>query len=121
MYQSPNNNLELLVSVNSGEEYQYSEKEEQVIGGTFSLFRISQQDRDRQFEYLDGRDIITYINDSVRRFVTNVDAREDIEDWQARVNDPFTRNKVQAILGKIVDALPIANFIPRGDEDPLKA
>ena len=94
-----------------------SKKEKELIERISRLFRQSQNERDASLEYFDGRNLIKYIDDSVRRFVTNIDERDEIEDWQARINAPFTRNKVLAILGKIVDALPMVEFIPRGDED----
>ena len=102
-------------------EYKQSDKEKDVVGSVFSKFRESADSRDRNFEYFDGLNLIDYIEDSVRRFTTNIDAREDIEDWQARIHDPFTRNKVLAILGKVVQVLPMAQFIGRGDEDNRKA
>jgi hypothetical protein len=98
-------------------EYKPNEVEQNVITSTFLKFRLSADDRNRAFEYLDGDDLITYINDSVRRFVTNYDEREDIEDWQSRINDQFTRNKVLGILAKVVRVLPIAQMTARGDED----
>lgn len=97
-----------------------SDKELEVVEETFRRFRRSADDRNRQFQYLDGSNLIEYINDSVRRFNTNYDERADIEDWQARIHDPFTRNKVLAILGKVNSVLPIANFKGRGDEDVRK-
>ena len=87
----------------------------------FLKFRDSADSRNRNFEYFDGLNLIDYIEDSVRRFTTNVDEREDIEDWQARIHDPFTRNKVLTILGKVVQVMPIAQFVGRGDEDNRKA
>lgn len=105
----------------SGEIYNPNEKEREVVSAVISRFRESQSDRDRTFEYFDGDTLIDYINDSVRRFTTNVDEREDIEDWQARIHDPFTRNKVLAILSKVVRVLPIAQFISQGDDDVRKA
>lgn len=101
--------------------YVASEREKEVVSAFVTKFRSSKSDRDRNFEYFDGENLIDYINDSVRRFVTNVDEREDIEDWQARIHDPFTRNKVLAILAKVVRVLPVAEFMPRGDEDIRKA
>src|SRR3972149_6327460 len=97
-----------------------SDKEVQVITDVFSKFRSSADSRNMNFQYFDGLNLIDYINDSVRRFTTNIDERDDIEDWQARVHDPFTRNKVLAILGKVVAVLPIAQFTGRGDEDVRK-
>lgn len=101
-------------------EYKPTDKEQTVISNVFFKFRESAEGRNRNFEYFDGLNLVDYINDSVRRFTTNVDEREDIEDWQSRVHDPFTRNKVLAFLGKIVAVLPIANFTGRGDEDVRK-
>ncbi len=98
-----------------------TEKERNVVRETFFKFRYSQDQRNRAFEFFDGRTLIEYINDSTRRFVTNIFEREGLEDWQARVHDPFTRNKVLAILGKVVDVLPKATFQARGDEDIRKA
>ena len=97
-----------------------SDREQEVVSQTLQLFRDSQNQRDRSFSYFDGLSLIDYINDSVLRFNTNVDERDDIEDWQAAVNDPFTRNKVLAIHGKIMEVLPIASFTGRGDEDAQK-
>lgn len=101
-------------------KYDPSVKEQSVVESVFYKFRQSADNRNRNFEYFDKLNLIDYIDDSVRRFTTNVDEREDIEDWQARVHDPFTRNKVLAFLGKIVAVLPIAQFTGRGDEDVRK-
>jgi len=98
-----------------------SEKEKSVVTDVYLKFSNSQQDRDRNFEFFDSLNLIDYINDSVRRFTTNLDEREDIEDWQSRINTQFTRNKVLAILGKVVSVLPIAKFNARGDEDIRKS
>lgn len=95
--------------------------EAEVIASTFQKFRYSRMHRDGAWENFDGLTLVEYINESVRRFITNVDARDDIEDWQARVHDGMTRNKVLATLSKIVQVLPIAEFNGRGDEDFRKA
>ena len=101
-------------------DWKPSDKEVAVVTETFRRFRRSADDRNRNFEYFDGLNLTQYINDSVRRFNTNYDERDDIEDWQARIHDPFTRNKVLAVLGKVNAVLPIANFKGRGDEDVRK-
>jgi len=101
--------------------YMLSKKEEEVVSAIFNKFRASADDRNRNFEYFDRQNLIEYLNDSVRRFVTNVDVREDAEDWQAIVHNQFTRNKVLAVLSKVVKVLPIAEFTSRGDEDTRKA
>lgn len=94
-----------------------SEVEKTLVADIFNRFKDAESIRNRNYNYFDKRNLIDYINDSVLRFVTNKDEREGIEDWQARVNDPFTRNKVLAILGKLISILPMAQFIGRGDED----
>lgn len=104
-----------------GEEFTPSEKENQVVSHTLELFRRSQQDRDRAFAYFDGMNLITYIEDSTERFNTNLYLREGMEDWQSGFNDGFTRNKVLSMVGKLVEQLPIASAMPRGEEDVLRA
>lgn len=98
-----------------------STEEQAVISAVFDKFRITADDRNRHFEYFDGQSLIEYLNDSVRRFITNIDVREDIEDWQSIVHNQFTRTKVLAILSKVVKVLPIAEFSARGDEDTRRA
>ena len=100
--------------------FEPSEKERAVVAEVFQKFRSSADDRNRNFQYFDGLNLVDYIDDSVRRFNTNYDEREYIEDWQARIHDPFTRNKVLAVLGKVNAVLPIASFKGRGDEDMRK-
>lgn len=98
-----------------------SKKEMDVLASTFMKFRIAADSRNGQWQNFDGQNLIEYINDSARRFITNVDLRDDIEDWQARVHDKFTHNKVIAFLSKMVQVLPVAEFTSRGDEDYRKA
>lgn len=101
--------------------YKPNEKEVAVITSVLNEFRSTANDRNRNFAYFDGINLIDYINDSVVRFTTNVDEREDIEDWQARIHDPITRTKVLTILGKVIQVLPMGQFRARGEEDFRKA
>ncbi len=101
-------------------DFRPSDKEQQVVRDVIEKFRRSRDDRNRNFLYFDGINIIDYINDSVSRFTTNIDERDNLEDWQARINNQFTRNKVITILGKVSAVLPIANFTGRGSEDVRK-
>lgn len=103
-----------------GEQFVPSDKEMKVLNDVTGLFRDTQSSRNRNFQYFDGLDITEYIDDSVLRFNTNIDERDGIEDWQAGVHDPFTRNKVLAFHGKLMESLPIATFSGRGDEDSQK-
>jgi hypothetical protein len=105
----------------NGELFTPSDKELEVVDRTITLFRRAQQDRDRSFAYLDVLNILTYIEDSVERFNTNLYLRDGMEDWQAGFNDGFSRNKVLSMVGKLIEQLPIASAIPRGEEDVLRA
>lgn len=101
-------------------QYKPSKKEKEVVDATFKKFRFSADIRDQRFNNFDGLNLVEYISESYRRTTTNVDIRPDSEDWQSVIHDPFTRNKVNAVLGKIISVLPIAEITPRGDEDIRK-
>lgn len=100
--------------------YTPSDKEKQVVEEVYSLFRDAAESRNRRFDYFDQATLIEYIEDSVNRFITNIYEREGIEDWQAAVGTQFTRSKVLAVLGKVMQVLPIAQFTGRGEEDARK-
>ncbi len=115
-----------LISQKIGEEelayydWQASDNEKEVIGQNRHLFRMAAETRGMAFENFDGLTLIEYIEDSYRRYNTNINVRDDIEDWQSAVHDKFTANKVDAILAKVVSVLPIAEVKGRGDEDLVK-
>lgn len=96
-------------------------KEQDVVRSVFGKFTAAADRRNKNFPFFDGLSLREYLEDSVQRYVTNVDIRDDIEDWQSRIHDPFTRNKVTAILSRVVQVLPIASIRPRGDEDFRRA
>lgn len=100
--------------------YNPTDKEQQVVNDVVTLFRDVQTNRDKNYQFFDGLNLIEYIEDSVHRFTTNLFEREYMEDWQSAINTQFTRNKVLAILGKVMQVLPIAQFSGRGDEDVRK-
>ena len=101
-------------------QWEASEKEKEVIKQNRTLFRQAAENRGLSFENFDGLTLIEYIEDSYRRYNTNINVRDDIEDWQSAVHDKFTANKVDAILAKVVSVLPIAEVVGRGDEDISK-
>lgn len=105
----------------SGEIHTPSQQEISVVTRTVELFRRTQLDRDRSLSYFDGMNILSYIEDSVERFNTNLYLREGMEDWQSGFNDGFTRNKVLSMAGKLAEQLPICSAVPRGEEDVLRA
>ncbi len=102
---------------NDGSQFFPSDKEKEVVSRVVDLFRDTQTSRDRNFQHFDGVNLLEYIEDSVLRTNTNIDERDGIEDWQAGIHDPITRNKVLAFHGKVMEALPIAVLYGRGDED----
>ena len=97
-----------------------SEKEQAVLTATTIKFRSSQMSRNQRYEYMDGLNPVEYWEDSVRRFTTNIDEREDIEDWQSRIHDPMTHNKALATLGQQLSTVYTAAFKSRGSQDPRK-
>jgi hypothetical protein len=97
-----------------------SDAEQSVVRRIYEKFRYTADNRNRNFQNFDGDDLLTYIEDSVVRTITNVFDREYAEDWQSRVHNPFTRNKLIAIMGKVSRVLPIASFNTRGEDNPLK-
>ena len=117
-------------SVSSGETkeivktydlYRPSEREQEIVSDVFSKFTSYASNRNMNLAYFDGSNLTQYIEDSVRRYTTNLDIRPDIEDWQSILHDPVTRNKVNAVLSKVVAILPIAQIQARGDEDTRRA
>ena len=98
-----------------------SVKEEEVLTAITEKFRTYSDNRNLNLQNFDGLNLVSYIEESYRRYTTNIDVRDDIEDWQSIIHEPVTRNKVNAVLSKVVANLPIAMVQPRGDEDPLKA
>ncbi len=97
-----------------------TDREKEVLSETRRLFLIASHSRNMTFENFDGLTLIEYIEDSYRRYNTNINVRDDIEDWQSAVHDKFTANKVDAILARVVSVLPIAEVSGRGDEDLAK-
>jgi hypothetical protein len=118
------NELSIASALNDKEEtkqYLPTPKESEIVSVVFNKFRAAATNRDRNFKFFDNRNLIEYVEDSVGRFMTNLDEREGIEDWQARVNVPMTHNKVTAVLAKIVAMLPQAEVASRLDDANKKA
>jgi hypothetical protein len=102
-------------------EYRQSDLEEQIAKSVIQKFTDTATARNANFENFDGLNLVEYIDDSVHRFTTNIDEREGLEDWQARVHSQATRNKVLTIISKVLQNLPIAEAQPRGEEDNRRA
>lgn len=102
-------------------KYTPSLKEQELVSVYFNRFRNYADVRDKNLENFDGMTLVQYIEESYRRYTTNVDIRDGIEDWQSITHDQMTRNKVNSVLAKVVSSLPVPEVSPRGDEDPVKA
>lgn len=103
------------------EPYYPSEKEQCLANSVFLKFREAAEERDKPLEIFDGVPLSEYVESSFRRYNTSIDEREDIEDWQARMHDPMTRNKQNALFGRVISSLPIGQVRPRGDKGTLAA
>lgn len=98
-----------------------SDREKEVVGDIWYKFDKAAQLRNQSFQNFDGLTLTEYIEDSHRRTSTNIDERDGIEDWQSTIHDPFTRNKVMAILAKMAGVLPSIEVQNVGDDDHRKA
>ena len=102
-------------------EHDPSNKEKEVVTSVFYKFRKSAEERDKPLNIFDGRTLLQYVNDSFRRYNTSIDEREDVDDWQSRMHDPMTRNKLNTIHGRVVSQLPMGQISFRNDKDVVKA
>jgi len=98
-----------------------SEKERVVLEDVFGKFVVSKESRDKPYQYFDGKTLLEYIDNNVKRFTTNEFWRDDIEDWQSNLHQPFTRNKILSVLSKVVDTLPSIEYKNRQLDDLRKA
>ena len=92
-----------------GETFMPSRKEQQVLSDIIDLFRQTQSQRNRNYQYFDGLSLIEYINDlqDENKFKKQVwdqlseDQRQSIlsllsameADWQKFLDDPYWLTK----------------------------
>jgi hypothetical protein len=109
--------------INEEKEYKYkpSDKEQGVVNDVFRKFCASREERDKPYQYFDGKTLLEYTSDNVKRFTTNEFWRDDIDDWQANLHQPFTRNKILSVLSRVVDSLPSIEYKNRQLDDIRKA
>lgn len=91
-----------------------SKYEYDVADKAYSMFKIWRDNRDSRQSLFDNRTLIDFIEDSVTQYVTTVYERDGIEDWQARLNVPVTRNKINNISGRAIQSLPIGQVVGTG-------
>lgn len=99
-----------------------SEQEELVIKRVWNRFTQLKNLRETPSPYFNDRSLTEYIDDSVQRFISYVVPREDLEDWQSRVTEPISRNKLIAVMAKVSSAFRlVAEAHKRGDEDRMRS
>src|SRR3989338_4064541 len=87
--------------------YLPSAKADEVIKNTWSRWTDIRNNRDLNHKWFgktrDGtyRNLITYINTMEKRWNSDGIPRVNLEDWQASVFKPETRNKVLTILSAV--------------------
>lgn len=82
--------------------YEASEKDKKALTMVYDRFTKMLSIRGRSYAYFNDRDLVTYIDDSTRRWNGYVPPRDDLSmDWQARVFDNFTRNVSISFLSKV--------------------
>src|SRR3990167_5570384 len=96
--------------------YKPNAKQLTVIKNTWDRFTEIRNNRDLNYRWFgkrrDGtyRNLIQYINICEKRWNSDGVARTDLEDWQASVFKPETRNKIIAILSAVAQQRPGMKF-----------
>lgn len=107
-------------------EYKPSIKAQEVIKNAWARYTDMRNNRDLNYRWFgksrDGnyRNLITYINLMEKRWNSDGIPRTNLEDWQASVFKPETRNKVIAILSAVAQQRPRMKFKGREKSDYMK-
>lgn len=105
--------------------YDPSESAREAINTIYDRQFRMQQTVSRNYSYFNDRNLISYIDDSTKRWNGYIPPRDDlVMDWQARVFNNFTRNVTIAFLSKVALQKPKAKIIAtnkEGSEDSLRA
>ena len=106
--------------------YLPSAKADEVIKNTWNRFSDIRNNRDSNHRWFgktrDGtyRNLITYINTMEKRWNSDGIPRVNLEDWQASVFKPETRNKVLTILSAVAQQRPRMKFKGREKSDYMR-
>ena len=107
-------------------EYVPSEFARNVILNTWTRFSEMRTNRDLNYRWFgkqrDGtyRNLVSYINVMEKRWNSDGIPRTNLEDWQASVFKPETRNKAIAILSAVAQQRPGVKFKGRDKSDYFK-
>lgn len=107
-------------------EYKPGQTKQKVISDTFARFKEIENNRDNHYRWFgkkhDGtyRELIQYLDMSRKRWNSDGVPRTNLDEWQANVFKPETRNKIISILSVVAQQRPGNNFKGVEDGDKLK-
>lgn len=112
-------------SDNTKVAYLPSDSEKDAINLVMDKFYWMLQVMSRTYPYFNDRNVIEYINDSVKRWNGYMPPRDDLTmDWQVQIFNNFTRNAVNSYLSKVAGQRPKMKFVATDEEgyqDVLRA
>ena len=106
--------------------YLPSTKAQEVIKNTWGRWTEIRNNRDLNYKWFgktrDGtyRNLVKYIDTMEKRWNSDGIPRTNLEDWQASVFKPETRNKVLTILSAVAQQRPRMKFKGREKSDYMK-
>ena len=107
-------------------EYKPSQNKLKVITDTWARFKEIESNRDQNFRWFgkqrDGtyRSILQYLNMSRKRWNSDGVPRTNLDEWQASVFKPETRNKIMTMLAVVAQQRPKNKFKGVEDSDKMK-
>ena len=106
--------------------YNPSQKKQKVVSDTWARFKTLESNRDQNFRWFgkkrDGtyRNILQYLDMSRKRWNSDGVPRTNLDEWQASVFKPETRNKIITILSAVAQQRPKIKFLGVEEGDKLK-
>lgn len=91
-----------------------SSREKEIAHEAYRYFMNIRDNRNQVFSLFGNMNLMDYVDESVYRYVTSVFERDDIEDWQGEMHVPMTRNKINNISGRAIQAMPIGQIVGKG-------
>ena len=109
----------------NGKAYVPSEKAKKAILHAYDRMHALASNRSRTYAYFNDRNLVTYVNDSVKRWNGYIPPRGDLTmDWQAQVFNNFTRNVTVTFLSSVALNRPKIKLVAtdkKGYEDAMRA
>ncbi len=107
-------------------EYTPGQKKQKVITDTWHRFKEMESNRNQNYRWLgkkrDGtyRNLLQYVDMSRKRWNSDGVSRTNLDEWQASVFKPETRNKIIAIVSVVAQQRPKIRFKGVEETDKLK-